>query len=201
MHPFFRFTPCVIAAFALSFFLAGCGRERDSEPAVTLGPNGKPLPLMGAKDSFFNGTLLAEIRLSQSRGKGGFHPAPIYGMPSPDDQDPKITPELVDEMRSRRAESPLPPIVMWLQLTSTASNTLNVEIVDFNSDLGNFAVQPEQVALTPGKPVETDPMISRLGVTSLDIPVTVTLRINGKTETRVLSLRPVESTNQPPIKP
>jgi hypothetical protein len=203
MHPFFRFIPFVIFASALSFFLAGCGggHERESEPAVTLGPNGKPLPLMGAKGAFFNGSLLAEIGLSQSRGKGGFHAAPIYGMPSPDDQDAQITPELVDEIRSRRAESPLPPIVMWLQLTSTASDTLTVEIVDFNSDLGNFAVQPEQVALTPGKSVEAEPMISRLGVTSLDIPVRVTLRINGKTETHVLTLRPVDSTNQPPIKP
>jgi hypothetical protein len=203
MPPFFRFIPFVIVAFTLSFFLAGCGggHERESEPAVTLGPNGNPLPLMGAKGAFFNGTLLAEIGLSQSRGKGGFHPAPIYGMPEADDQDPKITPELVDTIRSRRAESPLPPIVMWLQLTSTASNTLNIEIVDFNSDLGNFAVQPEKVSLTPGNSVETEPMISRLGVTSLDIPVTVTLRIDGETETHVLTLRPVESAKQPTIKP
>jgi len=203
MPPFFRIIPIVIFAFAPSFFLAGCGggHERESEAAVTLGPNGKPLPLMGANGTFFNGTLLAEIRLSQSRGKGGFKPAPIYGMPAEDDKDPKITPELVDEIRSRRAESPLPPIVMWLQLTSTAGSTLNVEIVDFNSDLGNFAVQPEKVALTPGNSVETEPMISRLGVTSLDIPVTVTLRINGKNETHVLTLRPIDSANQPPIKP
>jgi hypothetical protein len=208
MHPSSRFIPFALFAFALSFFLAGCGggRQLESEPAVALGPNGKPLPLMMAKGGFFNGSLLAEILLSQSRGRGGFHPAPVHGLPAADDDsasndDIKITPEMIDEMRTRRAESPLPPIVMWLQLTSTAGQPLKVEIVDFKSDLGSFAVQPEQVALTPGQSVEAEPMISRLGVTSLEIPVTVTLRLNGKTETHVLTLRPVDNTDKPPAKP
>jgi hypothetical protein len=208
MHPSFRFFSSVVGAFSLCFFLAGCGGEpkREPEPAVTLGPNGKPLPLMMAKGVFFNGSLLAEIMLSQSRGKGGFHPAPIHGLPGPDDDtvsgdDVTITPEMVDEMRSRRSESPMPPIVMWLQLTSNASNPINVGIIDFNSDLGDFAVQPEQLALTPGQAIEAEPMISRLGVTSLEIPVTVTLRLNGKTETHVLTLRPLDSADKSPVTP
>ncbi len=208
MHPSSRFFSSVVFAFALSFFFAGCASEPklEREPTVALGPNGKPLPLMSAKDAFFGGTLLAEIRLSQSRGRGGFHPAPIHGMPmSGSDvdsgEDVKITQEMVDTLRSRRAESPLPPIVMWLQLTSTAGNPLNVEIVDFESDLGNFAVQPEHVALSPGQSVEAEPMISRLGVTSLEIPVTVSLRLNGQTETHVLTLQPVENAGEKPAKP
>jgi hypothetical protein len=208
MHPSFRFFPSVVFAFALSFFLAGCGGEpkREPEQTVPLGPNGKPLPLMMAKSTFFNGSLLAEIMLNQSRGRGGFHPAPIHGLPIAGSDvdtgdDVKITQEMVDEMRMRRAESPIPPIVMWLQLTSTASHPLNVGIIDFKSDLGSFAVQPEQVTLTPGQSVEAEPMISRLGVTSLNIPVTVTLRLNGKTETHVLTLQPVESAAQSPITP
>jgi hypothetical protein len=112
-----------------------------------------------------------------------------------------MTPEIVDEIRSRRAESPLPPINLWLQLTSTAGDPLNVGIVDFKSDLGDFAVQPEQVTLTPGQSVEAEPMISRLGVTSLNIPVTVTLRLNGKIETHVLTLQPVDSAAKSPITP
>jgi hypothetical protein len=208
MYPSSRVFSFVVFAFALSFFIAGCSDEPELEPApaVTLGPNGKPLPLMMAKSTFFEGSLLAEIMLSQSRGRGGFHPTPIHGLPSPDDDsassdDVKITPEIIDEIRSRRGESPLPPIVMWLQLTNTASNPLKVGIIDFNSDLGNFAVQPEQVALTPGQAVEAEPMISRLGVTSLEIPVTVTLQLNGKTETHVLTLQPVDRAAQSPITP
>jgi hypothetical protein len=208
MHPSSRFFSSIVFAFALSFFLAGCGGEEklEPEPVVPLGPNGKPLPLMMAKSAFFDGNLTAEILLSQSHGRGGFHPAPVHGVPIAGSDvdtgdDVKITQEMVDEMRERRAESPLPPIVMWLQLTSTASNPLNVGIIDFKSDLGSFAVQPELVALTPGQSVEAEPMISRLGVTSLNIPVTVTLRLNGKTETHVLTLQPVDSAAKSPITP
>ena len=208
MPPSSRSFPLIIFAFALSFFLAGCGsgHERNPEPAVTLGPNSKPLPLMMANGAFFNGNLRAEIMLSQSRGKGGFQPTPIHGLPSPDDDsatsdDIKMTPEIIEEIRTRRSESPLPPIVMWLKLTSTAGNPLKVGIIDFKSDLGSFAVQPEQVALTSGQSVEAEPMISRLGVTSLEIPVTVTLRLNGKNETQVLTLRPVNSPDKSPVTP
>jgi hypothetical protein len=212
MHPSSRFFPSIVFAFALSFFLGGCGgkAELEPEPAVTLGPNGKPLPLMMAKGFFFNGNILAKIMLSQSRGRGGFHAAPIHGLPTADSyadtgdeagDDVKITPEMVDEIRTRRAESPLPPIVMWLQLSSTAGQPLNVEIIDFKSDLGSFAVQPEKIALAPGQSVEAEPMISRLGVTSLNIPVTVTLRLNGKTEKQVLTLQPMASAGKSPITP
>jgi hypothetical protein len=211
MHPSARFFSSVVFALALSFFLTGCGsggakNGLEPEPAVTLGPNGKPLPLMLAKGAFFGGNLIAEIRLSQSRGRGGFHPAPIHGLPSADDSsgsgdDTKITPEMVDEMRTRRAESPLPPVVLWLRLTSTAGGPLNVEIIDFESDLGNFAVQPEKIALPPAQSVEAEPMISRLGVTSLKIPVTVSLRLNGKTETHVLTLQPADNGEKSPAGP
>jgi hypothetical protein len=206
MHFSSRFFSSISFAFALSFFLAGCGgrQEREPAPVVPLGPNGKPLPLMMAKRTFFNGIVLAEIMLNQSRGKGGFHPAPIHGLPSDDDSsddDAKITPEMVEEIQLRRGESPIQPINLWLQLTSTASQPLKVEIVDFNSDLGNFAVQPEQMVLTPEQSVEAEPMISRLGVTSLQIPVTVTLRLNGKTETHVLTLQPVDRASPSPLKP
>jgi hypothetical protein len=208
MPPSARFFPSIVFAFVLSFFLAGCGGERglEPEPAVTLGPNGKPLPLMMAMGAFFDGNLTAEILLSQSRGRGGFHPAPIHGLPSADDDstsgdDVKITPEMIDEMRTRRGESPLPPINLWLRLTSTANHPLNVGIIDFKSDLGNFAVQPEQVTLAPGQSVEAEPMISRLGVTSLKIPMTVTLRLNGKTDTHVLTLQPVDSADKSPVTP
>jgi hypothetical protein len=210
MHPLSRFFPSVVLAAGLAFFLAGCGGgyHQESEPATALAPNGKPLPLMKAKESFFDGSLLAEITLSQSRGKGGFHAAPIHGLSSPDsdyeddsNDDVQITQEMVDEIRARKAESPLPPIVMWLKLTNTAGNPLNVEVTNFNSELGNFAVQPDHVAIGPGQSAQPDPMISRLGVTSLEIQVTVSLRLNGTTETHVLTLRPVASAVKPPAAP
>ena len=45
-----------------------------------------------------------------------------------------------------------------------------------NSDLGNFAVRPSKISVSPGQTAEPDPMISQLGVTSDEFPVTVRLR-------------------------
>lgn len=196
-----RFLPCFLIALASSVFFSGCHEKPELEPesAVTLGPNGKPLPLMSTKGGFFGGAIVAEIRLSQSRGRGGFHAAPIHGLPSAeeseyaDPDDIKITPEIVEEIKSRKNESPLPPIAMWLRVTNASGSPVKVEIVNFNSDLGNFAVDPDHFSLAPGAAAEPEPMISRLGVTSLQIPVTVTLQLNGKKETQVLTLRPVEN--------
>ena len=195
MHSPFRLVPPALLAFSLVLFFAGCGEKpRHDDEAPPLGPNGKPLPVLHARDTFSDGKLVAEITLSRGWGKGGFKPAPIPGLPSPDDddsEDKKITPEMIDALQHRRSESPLPPVMLWLKLTSTAKEPIKVEIVDFKSDLGDFAVQPDHLTLGPGETARPDPMISRLGVTSTEIPVTVSLRINGSKEVRVLTLRPV----------
>ncbi|HTB79322.1 MAG TPA: hypothetical protein VK717_00390 [Opitutaceae bacterium] len=204
MPHFFRFFPLGALVLALAFFLNGCGGDhhRDIEAAPPVGPNGKPLPVLKAKDAFFDGKLFAEVTLSRGRGKGGYKPAPIPGMPSDDDtsdEEKHFSAETIDALQHRRAESPLPPVVLWLRLTSAASDPLKVEITDFKSDLGNFAVQPDHFTLAPGQSADPDPMISRLGMTSTEIPVTVSLRINGKKETRVLTLLPVaDDASEPP---
>jgi hypothetical protein len=203
----FRFLVSALFASMVAFALAGCGGgpAREPDAASALGPAGKPLPLMRANDAFFDGGVLVEITLSQSRGKGGYRPAPIPGLPladeesdeSGDDDDIKITADMVETIRSRRSESPIPPIVMWLQLTSAAAKPLKVEITDFKSDLGNFAMQPDHFLLAPGQAARPEPVISRLGVTSLSIPVTLSLRAGGKTESHVLVLRPVADKTKP----
>ena len=94
-------------------------------------------------------------------------------------------------MRSRRAESPPPAHCAVGEADQHCQRIpLNVEIVDFKSDLeANFAVQPEQGrARTTGQSVEARAHDFRLGVTSLEIPVTVTLRTQrAKPTTHVLT--------------
>ena len=92
----------------------------------------------------------------------------------------------------RRRDAEMPPALMRLQLENTSQATVIVQIRDLNSDLGNFAVRPDTVTLLPGQTIETDPMQSKLGVDSFNLPVTISLRAGGQTETKVLTLRPVD---------
>jgi hypothetical protein len=88
--------------------------------------------------------------------------------------------------------SPMPPVTLQLSLTNNAQDgaPLEVEIVDFESDLGNFAMKPDHVALAPGQTGGPGSVVSRLGVTSAEIPVKVTLRLAGNKETQSVVLRP-----------
>lgn len=93
--------------------------------------------------------------------------------------------------------SNMPAVRLHLRLTNHGAAPVDVEVTDFNSDLGNFVVQPEKIPLPPNESVEADPMNSRLGLTSSEIPLTVTLRIDGRTETQVLKLETIKPVAQP----
>jgi hypothetical protein len=85
-------------------------------------------------------------------------------------------------------------VQLRLRLTNHGAEPVEIEVLDFNSTLGNFVVQPAKLTLPPGEPVETSPMLSRLGVPAVEeIPLTVRIRRGGKggtAETQVLKLRP-----------
>ena len=96
---------------------------------------------------------------------------------------------------ARRArEAQMPPALLRLRLENTGGATLVIEIRDVNSELGNFAIRPDTVTLDAGQSIEVDPMQSMLGVESYALPVTVTLRAAGQTQTKVLTLRPIAQT-------
>lgn len=94
--------------------------------------------------------------------------------------------------------SNLPPVRLHLRLTNHGTDPVEVEVPDFDSDLGNFVVQPPKILLPPNQAVETDPMISRLGVNAAEIALTVAIRANGKVEKQVLVLRLVPPAPPPP---
>ena len=87
--------------------------------------------------------------------------------------------------------SNLPAVRLHLRLTNHGAAAVEVEVVDFESDLGNFVVEPPKIQLPPGKPVEAEPMTSRLGVSSDSVPLTVSLQVDGRKETQVLALQAV----------
>lgn len=98
--------------------------------------------------------------------------------------------------------SPMPPVTLQLSLTNNAQDgaPLEVEIVDFESDLGNFALKPDHVTLAPGQTGGPGSVVSRLGVTSAEISVKVTLRLAGNKETQSVVLRPKAVPDAPPPK-
>ena len=88
--------------------------------------------------------------------------------------------------------SAMPPAVLRLRLENTSANALEVEVRDLNSQLGDFAVRPDKLTVMPGQSEEPDPMESLLGVDSYTLPVTITLRSAGRSETKVLILQLVK---------
>ena len=93
--------------------------------------------------------------------------------------------------------SSLPPVQLRLQLENKTKESIEIEILEINSDLGNFAVRPEKLNIAAGETEEPDPMRSQLGVTSVEIPVKVGLRLSGTRETQTITLRPVRTASAP----
>jgi hypothetical protein len=91
-----------------------------------------------------------------------------------------------------------------VRLFNHAPYPVEVEVLDFNSDLGDFVVEPEKILIQPNASAETEPMTSRLGVTSDAIPLSVTIRYKGQAPThmrekQVLVLKPVAAPAKPDV--
>ena len=82
-----------------------------------------------------------------------------------------------------------PVIQLRLRLTNHGPEPVTVEVVDFDSALGNFVVLPEKITVQPGASVEADPMVSRLGMSTGEIPLTLKLKIAGRSDQQVLTLK------------
>jgi hypothetical protein len=91
--------------------------------------------------------------------------------------------------------SPMPPVTIHFTLQNTSTSTITVSIMDFNSDLGNFAIHPDVLKIAPGETISPDPMISQLGITSDEIPVQVRLKIGSKSETQTIVIKNLLATS------
>jgi hypothetical protein len=159
---------------------------------------------MEGNGAFFGGQVVATVTVSRGVGRGtkaggggGHHKhddsGDNGGLSGGDSMDED---QAMAYMRARGAlGSPLPPVSLHLKLSNKGAAIVQVEILEMNSDLGNFAVEPALLSLAPGQTSEPDPMISQLGVTSDEIPVKVTLRSGGKTESQSIL---VKSLAEPP---
>jgi hypothetical protein len=94
-------------------------------------------------------------------------------------------------------ESSMPPVALRLRLTNTSKETVEIVFVLCKSELGDFAVRPEKIALAPDQTAEPDPMTSRLGMTSGELVLKVGLRMAGKVEQKELVLKVVATAAAP----
>jgi len=93
--------------------------------------------------------------------------------------------------------STLPPVALRLRLTNQSKETVEVTFVLCKSELGDFAVRPEKLVLTPGQTGEPDPMRSSLGLTSSALVLKVSLKMAGVVEQKDLILKAVETDKNP----
>jgi hypothetical protein len=182
-------------------------------------PAAAPMPEMAAHAVFFSGQIETEVLLGRGgfaprevgrmagggegeRGRGGFSGGfggggrrggggggPRGGGGEPGGDLPRSRAGGDGEPAPKIHASNAPPVKFQLRLTNHGSEPIEVEVTDFNSTLGNFVVQPRRISIPAGGSAEADPMISRLGGGGEEVPLTVALRANGKTEKQVLILR------------
>lgn len=92
-------------------------------------------------------------------------------------------------MARRAAGSPMPPVTLNVMFENRGTAPIEIVPTEVSSDLGNFAVRPPKLTLAPGEAGALDPMVSQLGVMSDEIPVTLSIRQGGKTETKVILVK------------
>lgn len=207
-------------AFALSsalFFVSGCNSKPIPDPmAEAVGHGERPVAMKGT-GNYFGGRITAIVTVSRgfSRDLSGNADKPgsdrdrkrngdstkIQGMgdsyptgfqSASDTEQREMYEDMVRVAQARRAAgSPMPPVTIRLKLENRSGESLDVELLEVNSDLGNFAVRPTKLNLPPAQAGEADPMVSQLGVTADDIRMTVTLRIGGKKEQQIIPVRSV----------
>jgi hypothetical protein len=198
--------PAAVAA-CLLLALAGCTHRHDTDQfaeAVAMGE--RPVAMKGSA-AYFGGQLDATVTISRGVGKGlgpegpGHHPKPKVDATSPISD--MTNEEAMSYMIARsQMGSPLPPVTIRLVLANHGPNPVQVDVQEMNSDLGNFAVEPEVLTIAPGQTTEPNPMISQLGITSDLIPVKVTLAVGNRAESQTIAVKNlVDSADAPPAPP
>lgn len=149
--------------------------------------------------SFFDGAVMAEATVA--RGLTGPMAKTISQRRKKITMDPRLTNRAIGEALPTDGRklgqigelgSNEAPVTLIVSFQNTGSETITLAIRDVTSPLGNFVPQPRQLILNPGQTLDLEPMISRLGVISAEIPLTLALKLGDKKEFQVIVLRPAE---------
>jgi hypothetical protein len=137
--------------------------------------SGEKAVAMEGNDVFLGGKMAVKVTLSRGIG---------HGLKKSGVKGDYTYQNYTDGEKKSLLGSPLPPVTLHLILTNQSPNPMTVTVVDFDSDMGNFAVDPETLTIAPGQSAEPTPMVSQLGVSSDEMPFKVTLKYGVERETR-----------------
>ncbi|MBL9213929.1 MAG: hypothetical protein JNG83_00485 [Opitutaceae bacterium] len=208
----------VVLAVLLLLNFTGCASDGPGERPRE---RRKSQPPLAGQQAFFEGLLLAELRLGagfgqaaegrmdrpgrsgheggRRRGGGGLQMG--GGMGGPDGggyaggRGPGIGDQ--DGPRPRPPRGAMgpgaggPPVMITLRLTNHGSAPVTVAATDFASVLGNFVVLPESLVLEPGQSAAFEPMTSRLGGDYTEVDANLTLKIGDREEKQTIPMRQV----------
>lgn len=131
----------------------------------------------------------------KERGEGGGFDAPFRRSDGPAG---RYTENEIDQMYGRENyQYILPPrLALTFTFVNRTNHPVTFSVTDANSTLGDFAPQPVSLTLEPGKEGAVDPMLSTIQDNFDELDVSVSVRVDGRTETKVLKL--VKKTDGPP---
>lgn len=180
-----------LAAACLALLAAGCEHKEKDQITQAVLSGERPVAMAGS-EPFFGGRLTARVTVSRGIGHGAKGGSKSKGGAySQEKANEKIAQEAYETYGDAEVNngSPLPPVTLHLILINPGTEPLIVTMLDFESDLGNFAVDPDTLTVLPGETGEPAPMVSLLGVSSNEIPVKVTLRMGAQNETHTVLVR------------
>jgi len=184
-----------LAAACLGALLAGCSTAENDEMTKGVVAGERPVAMAGT-GAFFGGKVASRITVSRGVGRGL-----KQGKGRGSSGDRKTYDEYVHSENKQTLGSPLPPVTLHLMLTNTGPDEIAVKVIDFDSDLGNFVVDPDTVTIPPGRTAEPTPMVSQLGVSSDEIPFKVRLQLGKASETRTILVRSIPVEAATPVAP
>ena len=170
----------------------------------------RPVAMAGS-EAFFGGKVVVRVTLARGIGHGYKRQKATF---LSGNRGFDATRELAEQDRANAEEAkaayedyarakvyigvPLPPVTLHLILINTGDQPLTATVTDFNSDLGNFVIYPDTLVVPAGQTAEPTAMVSQLGVSSDEIPVTVAVRLGRTKETHVVVLRNLLDENGKP---
>ena len=180
-----------LAAACLAAALAGAGCATKENDEMTKGVISGERPVaMSGTGAFFGGRVATQVTVSRGIGRG-LRPGKGGQGGRGASADRKAYNDYENSDVKQTLGSPLPPVTLHLVLTNTGGDEIAVRIIDFDSDLGNFVVDPDTVTIPAGRSAEPTPMVSQLGVSADEIPFKVRLQLGKASETRTIVVRNV----------